>query len=170
MLQDIHIPDAILSQLEKSLLSDKDRQEAATRQQEARLRQHLTMVRRRMDQAYTDKLDGRIPEEFWQAKATEWQQEEQTLLTALRGLEEAAKPERILEGVRILELANKAHSLYLRQSSAEKGKLLRIVLSNCAVDAANLYPTYRKPFDLIFQRAQKGEWWGWGESNSRHAV
>ena len=94
-------------------------------------------------------------------------QEEQTILTALRGLEEAAKPERILSSVRILELANKAHSLYFSQTPLEKAKLLKIVLSNCAVDAINLYPTYRKPFDLIFQRAQKGEWWAWAESNSR---
>ncbi len=39
-----------------------------------------------------------------------------------------------------------------------KAKLLRIVLSTCAIDAANVYPIYRKPFDLIFQRARNEEW------------
>jgi hypothetical protein len=58
----------------------------------------------------------------------------------------------------------------VRQNSAEKAKLLRIVLSNCTINAANVHPTYRKPFDLIFQAAQTERWWGWGESNSRHAV
>ena len=71
---------------------------------------------------------------------------------------DAAKPDRLLDGIRILELANKAHFLYLRQTSAEKAKLLRIALSNCAINAANLYPTYRKPFDLILQAAQTGRW------------
>jgi hypothetical protein len=52
----------------------------------------------------------------------------------------------------------------------EKAKLLKIVLSNCAVDAASVYHTYRKPFDSIFQAAETERWWGWGESNSRHAV
>ncbi len=28
-------------------------------------------------------------------------------------------------------------------------------------------PTYRKPFDMIFERAKTGEWWAWGDSNSR---
>jgi hypothetical protein len=65
---------------------------------------------------------------------------------------------------------NKAHFLYLRQSLAEKAKLLRIVLSNCTINATNVYPTYRKPFDLIFQAAQTERWWAWGESNSRHTV
>lgn len=49
-------------------------------------------------------------------------------------------PEKLLDGVRILELANKAYFLYLRQPPAEKAKLLRIVLSNCKIDAARLDP------------------------------
>ena len=38
---------------------------------------------------------------------------------------------------------------------AEKAKLLKMVLSNCRIDAVSLYPAYRKPFDLIFQRPLK---------------
>jgi len=48
------------------------------------------------------------------------------------------------------ELANKAYFLYVKQPAIEKAKLLKMVLSNCTVDAASVYPTYRKPFDLIF--------------------
>ncbi|MGA2098658.1 MAG: hypothetical protein ABSH39_20375, partial [Candidatus Acidiferrum sp.] len=68
---------------------------------------------------------------------------------------------------RILELANKAHSLYVTQSPAEKAKLLRMVLSNCFVDAVSVYPTYRKPFDMIFERAKTKEWWAWVDLNHR---
>jgi site-specific DNA recombinase len=169
ILQDIRIPDDILRQLETSLLSDPDREQIILRQKIDRLQQRLTTVRRHLDQVYVDKLDGRITEDFWKGKTTEWRDEEQCLLTSIAELNEA-KPERLLDAVRILELANKAHFLYLRQNSAEKAKLLRIVLSNCTINAANVYPTYRKPFDLIFQAAQTERWWGWGESNSRHAV
>jgi hypothetical protein len=57
---------------------------------------------------------------------------------------------------RTLELANKAYFLYLKQpAAAEQAKLLRMVLSNCSVDAGSVYPTYRKPFDLIFQYERK---------------
>ena len=77
----------------------------------------------------------------------------------------AADPERLLDGVRILELANKAYFLYLKQPAAEKAKLLRIVLSNCNIDAASVDPTYRKPFDLIFQRVKIEEWLAAGISN-----
>ena len=72
----------------------------------------------------------------------------------MRELEQAENPERALDRVRILELANQAHSLYVTQTPQKKAKLLRIVLSNCAVDAVSVYPTYRKPFDMIFERAK----------------
>jgi hypothetical protein len=110
-----------------------------------------------------DRLDGKITEEFWKAKSAEWQQEEQALLTSLRELEQTGKPERVLNRVRILELANKAHSLYVTQTPAEKAKLHRMVLSNCAVDAVSVYLTYRKPFDMIFERAKTKEWWALGD-------
>jgi hypothetical protein len=84
----------------------------------------------------------------------------------LQGFEQS-QPDRILNSIRILELANKAHSLYLKQNSAERAKLLRIVLSNCAVDAVSVYPTYRKPFDVIFQRVKTEEWCARRDSNSR---
>jgi hypothetical protein len=32
------------------------------------------------------------------------------------------------------------------------------MLLNCATDSANLTPTCRKPFDLIFQRMKNEEW------------
>ena len=113
------------------------------------------MVRRQgVEQAYVDRLDGKITEEFWEAKSAEWQEEEQALLASLRELEQAESPERALDRVRILELANRAHSLYVAQTPQEKAKLLRMVLSNCAVDAVSVYPTYRKPFDVIFERAK----------------
>ena len=29
--------------------------------------------------------------------------------------------------------------------------------------AVNVYPTHRKPFELIFKRAKTGEWWALGD-------
>src|SRR5215469_3808404 len=165
-LRDIHIPDEVLSQLEKSLLTDKGHEEAFRKEQEQRLRQRLSALRHRLDQAYLDKLDGTITEDFWNRKSADWVSEEQQVLLALQGLEQP-RSERFLDAVRILELANRAYFLYLKQPPAEKARLLRIVLSNCKVDAVSVYPIYRKPFDLIFQRAKNEEWRARRDSNSR---
>jgi site-specific DNA recombinase len=165
-LRNIRIPDPVLAQLEDSLLADRDREQEVRQEKINRLQQRLTTVRRRLDRAYLDKLDGHITEGFWNAKSAEWHEEEGRLLAEISELDQA-KPGRLLDGVRILELAHKAYFLYLRQSPAEKAKLLKMVLSNCSIDAVSVYPTYRKPFDLIFQAAQTERWWTWGDSNPR---
>jgi site-specific DNA recombinase len=167
VLQAIRIPDDVLMQFEESLLSDKTHVETLRKRQAERIEQRLALLRKRPEQAYVDRLDGKITEEFWEAKSAEWQEEEQALLASLRELEQAENPELALDRIRILELANKAHSLYVTQTPQEKAKLLRVVLSNCAVDAVSVYPTYRKPFDMIFQRVKTGEWWSRRDSNSR---
>ena len=166
ILKDIYIPDRVLSELEESLLTSRGREANLQLEQEQRLQQRLTAVRNRLDQAYLDKLDGKITEEFWSRKSADWRVEENQIHMAIRGLADI-KPERMLDAVRILELANKAYFLYVKQPPTEKAKLLNLVLSNCAIDAASIYPTYRKPFDLIFARAKNDEWRARRDSNPR---
>ncbi len=166
ILLDIHIPDAVLVTLQQALLSNNGRDEEIREQQHCLLIQRRSQVHRRLDLAYQDKIDGKITEEFWERKSAEWQTEEQQLSTQIQSTK-AINPERMLNAARILELANKAYSLYEKQSPAEKAKLLKIVLSNCAIDAVSLYPTYRKPFDLIFQMGKTKGWCARRDSNSR---
>ena len=166
ILKDIQVPDAILAQLQNSLLNDEGRTEEITKQQRERNAQRLSQVHRRMDQAYTDKVDGKISEEFWIRKSKEWEGEESQIQASNQVLE-AVTPERFLDAARTLELANKGYFLYVKQDHAERAKLLKMVLSNCAKDAVSLYPTYRKPFDLIFEKAKTKEWCARRDSNSR---
>jgi len=70
------------------------------------------VVRRRIDQAYTDKLDGKISEDFWQRKMIEWQAEEQRIRMAVAGFQDSGSA-RVLDAKKTLELANKAYFLYL---------------------------------------------------------
>jgi site-specific DNA recombinase len=166
VLKDIHVPDDVLTQLEQSL-TDADRNtHQEKKRQQVQLEQRLTAVRRRIDQAYTDKLDGTISEDYWRRKTTEWQLEEQQIQMAIQGLQEAI-PDQLLSAKRTLELANTAYFLYVTQNPAEQAKLLKMVLSNCRIDGVSLYPTYRKPFDVIFQRAKAKEWRARQDSNLR---
>jgi site-specific DNA recombinase len=167
ILKDICIPDEVAAEIERSLELDQSRQKSLAAGERARLEQRLASVRRRMDQAYTDKLDGKISEDFWQRKLVDWQAEEQQLKTALSGLDGSKNGDRLLHAKRILELANKAYFLYLTRKPAEQAELLRKVLLNCAIDGASLYPTYRKPFDLIFQRTKNEDWSGREDLNLR---
>jgi hypothetical protein len=84
-------------------------------------------------------------------------------------MDASAQPQadRVLTAQRTLELANKAYFLYLTQKPAEQAELLRKVLLNCSIDAVSVTATYRKPFDMIFERAKKKEWSGREDLNLR---
>ena len=166
ILKNICIPDEVLISLEELLNCDQERMRTESAANRASLVQRLAAVRKRMDQAYQDKLDDKIPEDFWERKMSEWRAEEQSIQIAISSLQESSA-DRILPAKRILELANKAYSLYLTQNPAEQAKLLRLVLLNCSIDGLSVYPSYRKPFDMIFQRAKNEEWSGREDLNLR---
>jgi site-specific DNA recombinase len=131
----------------------------------ARLERQLEILREHMDSAYTDKLDGKISDEFWTRKQCDWQSEESRLKEQIAGLNRDTFDDRLLDVSRILELAQKPHSLYVTRKPAEQAELLMKVLLNSSIDAVSLYPTYRKPFDLIFKRARNEEWSTPGDVN-----
>ena len=118
-----------------------------------------------MDAAYTDKLDGKIPEDFWERKMSEWRVEEQQVKMAIDGLTSAENGDRALELKEVFELANKAYSLYFTQDTADRADLLRKLCSNFSVDAVSATPTYRYPFNLIYERAKTKKWSGRLDSN-----
>jgi site-specific DNA recombinase len=169
ILKNIQIPDDVAHRIEDSFDRDRESVKAESAAQHERLEKRLLVVRRRMDQAYADKLDGKLPEDFWARKMSEWRTEEQDIEVALHAPSDSYA-DRVLSTKRILELANKAYFLYVTEKPAEQAKLLRKVLSNCSVDAISLYPAYRKPYDSIFERVKKQEWSGREDLNLRPSV
>lgn len=77
-----------MKRISKSLRNDHTRFQNESTPRRERLEQRLANVGRRMDQAYSDKLDGKIPEDFWQRKMSEWRQEEQEIQSAITGLKD----------------------------------------------------------------------------------
>ncbi len=164
-LKGIQVPQEVVSRIVATLRDDEKHKGATLQAERARLDARLTSLRNRMDKAYTDKLDGTIPHDFWERKMTDWRTEEQQVKMAIQGLSSAESSDRALDAQRIFELANKAYSLYVSQDSTEKAKLLQMLFSNCSVGAVSVTPTYRKPFDMIFKRAKLEEWSGRLDSN-----
>ena len=166
-LKDLHVPPEIVSQIVTTVRDDQKQAAGKVSAERTRLEARLTFIRSRMDSTYADKLDGKIPEDFWERKMRDWQTDEQQVKLAIQGLNHAETSDRALDAQRILELANSAYSLYVSQNSVEQAKLLRMLFSNCSVDAVNITPTYRKPFDMIVKRARLEEWSGREDSNLR---
>jgi len=149
-LKGLQVPPEIVAQIVATLREDQNQAESRLEKERARLESRRTSIRNRMDVAYVDKLDGKIPEDFWERKMTEWRTEEQRVKLAMDGLASTQSADRALDAQRVFELANKAYLLYLSQDFTEKAKLLRMMCSNFSVDAVSATPTYRYPFDMIF--------------------
>src|ERR1700677_2185792 len=167
VLKDVSIPEDVVQSISASLERVHLQMRKDATNERARRERELASLYARMDAAYLDKLDGKITEEFWQRKQRDWQAEELRIQSLVSGLGEDQTSERLLNMQRILELAQNAHSLYLTRNPAEKAELLKNVLLNCSIDSVSLYPTYRKPFDLIFNRAKNEEWSGREDLNLR---
>ncbi len=165
VLQDVSLPEEVRIGASLQKANVQMRNQAA--QERARLERELITLHSHLDAAYTDKLDGKITAEFWQRKQSDWQAEEERIKSLIAGLEEGKSNVRLLTMQRILELAQKAYFLYITREPAEQAELLRSVLLNCSIDAISLYPTYRKPFDLIAKRAKCKEWSGREDLNLR---
>jgi hypothetical protein len=75
--------------------------------------------------------------------------------------------EKLGEVLKGIQIPHKAYPLYLTRNPVGQAQLLQIVLLNCAIDGTSIRPTYKKPFDLIFQRAQDQEWSGREDLNLR---
>ena len=65
-------------------------------------------------------------------KAISWQEEQDNVLAGIEKHKDA-NANYFEQGIHILELAQKAYSLYTKQTSAERHRLLNFLLSNCTL-------------------------------------
>ena len=97
---------------------------------------------------YEDKLDGRIDNDFYDRKVGEYRAEQTRIMRDIQA-HGTVNQSYIEDGVRLPELARKAHVLFEKQPPVEKRKLLGFVLSNCTWKEGELTAKYRKPFDVL---------------------
>jgi hypothetical protein len=111
-----------------------------------------------IDVMYMDKLDGRIGNEFFDAKAAEFRVAQCGLMRDIE-THQNANQSYVEDGIRLLELAHQAAALFENQPPAEKRKLLDFVLPNCRWKDGQLEAEYRKPFacSVLVQRKDEGE-------------
>jgi site-specific DNA recombinase len=167
LLRDIRVPETIAQTIVDSLRTEVGRSETQRVEQVAAIQQRLATIRTRMDQIYEDKLDGKIDEQLWERKQSEYREQERSQEASLSSMSKPITKDNVLTVERVFELANKAHFLYLTRNSAERGQLLKSVLLNCSTDGVSLWPTYKKPFDMIFLRARNEDWSGRADLNCR---
>lgn len=130
------------------------------------LERQIKILQNRVDQAYLDKLDGKISEEFWQDRSKTWLMEKESL--SLKLLNHQRADSNYLENANIiLELAKKAPGLFNRAKVAQKRTLMSLLLSNCSMKDGKLDIELKPVFQLIMNTAKSGNWCARQDSNLR---
>jgi hypothetical protein len=131
------IPQPILEWLDDAVLNS-DRTEQAARAQTIRtLQARHDQIKARIEAMYSDKLDGRITQEFFDKQSATWRGEQDGLLRKINDIRNAA-PSPIDEAVDLLRLTSRASELFSQQPAAEQRRLLQVVVEKAAAVRKNL--------------------------------
>jgi hypothetical protein len=95
-LKGLQVPSEIVTQIVETLKRDQQRSSEKTNAERSRLEARMTTIHMRMDDAYIDKRDGKIPEDFWNRKTGDWRTEEQQVRRSLDGLDDVEIGDRVL--------------------------------------------------------------------------
>jgi DNA invertase Pin-like site-specific DNA recombinase len=153
LLKGLAFDEEILGWVKEALLQSHGDEKRFHEEAIGRLRTEYDRLQHRVDAMYVDKLDGRIDQDFFDQKSTEWRVEQTRLLRAIEE-HQVADQDYLTEGVQLLELAGRAYELFRKQKPREQRRLLDFLVSNCIWKDQQLSVAFRQPFDMIWDAAK----------------
>lgn len=165
-LKKISLPKDIVEFTRDALLSshkeEREFRETQVRNLTARYKKLETFI----DKLYTDKLEQTIEHSYWERRTAEYKSEQEDISVRIDALRRS-NTEYMLEGVKLMEIANSASKLFLLMDKDEKRELIGLVLSNPKIKDANIRYDYKKPFDMFVNVTELKKWRERRDSNSR---
>lgn len=157
VLENFHITDEIqdmvLEELHESM-QERFESHIAFAQQ---IEKQITILQNRIDNAYQDKLDGKISEEFWERQTKKWMFEKESLSIQLSQYQK--KDTDYLKNANlILELAKNAATTFKNANFDHKRRFAQKLFSNCFLRGRNLDLELRMPYNLILESSKTGNW------------
>jgi site-specific DNA recombinase len=117
-----------------------------------RLNARHAKLQNRIDQIYLDKLDGEIEDAFYRRNISPWLKEQNDILEKMRR-HQTANENYIEQGIKLLELTQRASTLFSDRTVAEKRELIRFIMPDSILEAGTVIPTFKPPFDIIHRIA-----------------
>ena len=138
--------------IRQALQESHQDQKRYQKEEAAKVRQELEQIEHKQGLLYEDKLAGVIPPDFWQKKFREYEDLKIKLAADIERLSSATN-EYYSDGVKLLELAQRAQSLYFKSTLDEKRQILDFLYQNCTLQGGQVKVEFRKPFDLFVDAA-----------------
>jgi len=124
-----------------------------------RLQSEYSRNETKLHKVYEDKLEGVITEEFFRLKYDEIQQRQIEIQAGIEGLRKK-NSKYFEEGIEIFELMKNLKNQYVKADSAQKHRIMKILVSNCELKGVNTRIYWNKLFDILFEMGQEKKWGG----------
>lgn len=121
------------------------------------IERQIKILQNRVDQAYLDKLDGKISEEFWLTQSKKWLHEKEILSLELLNYQKA-DTSYLESSALIFELIKKAPGLLNHAKITQKRSLISLLLSKCTMKDGNLDIELKPVFQMIMNMGKIGNW------------
>ena len=112
-----------------------------------------------MDALYMDRLQGKINDEQYDRFYEKFVQDKEEITTRLNNLQEA-EDNYYLTSKYVLNLADRAHDLFISSEVEEKRQLVTLVLQNIKMDGKKIVYDVQKPFNLMIEASDSHLWRG----------
>lgn len=164
ILTDIQVSEAMQSMIMEGVRGSLNDKIEYHNNLVSQLEQQIKTLQQRIDQAYLDKLDRKIAEDFWQKHTKTWMNEKEQLTVKLLAAQKADS--HYLDNANlILELSKKAAQLYKIQNSEQKRRLIDLLVLNCSYKDEILDVELKPVFKEIMKIVKTGNWCARKESN-----
>ncbi len=160
----------LLKWVSKALRATNKPQANQRKQQVKKLQAQELVIDNRMSEAYDDKVDGKITEEFYVKKHNEYSKELTQIRVDIEKLKNK-KQSKQYSYSHIFELAQTGAERYLNSTNVEvKREALQTVFSNLQIKEGIVVPQYVKGMEAIAKYGKNNDWLGRRDSNPRMSV
>ena len=142
------IPADVIADLKVALKEMQQLKTEFDNNSEEQIIKQINVLKRRIDGLYSDKLDGKISEEFWHEKNVQWHAEKDALINKLQSLNNSSR--NLYEGFELLlNFCKGAPALFLSAEPARKRQILKLVCSNFIYKDGTLSVVLNSVFDFL---------------------
>ena len=164
ILKQIIVPDEVASRILELIKADRAKENVERSTQIATIRSEISRYENRLDRLYEDHLDGKIDDNLYERKTTEYRDSAENLKTQLTTFE-LSETNRFDTVSHLLEVSRDAHKIFSETDYLGKQKILKKVLSNSELSGKKLLLKLKKPYELMAFCNVNSTWQGHVESN-----
>lgn len=152
------LPEAFAREVARALNATEEQSSARRVERVNDLKLALKACESREDRAYDDFQSGVLDAEAFRRQSQRARADRQKLQAELEDMQRLGSATSRETAQSIIELCRSAKKLYLSRSSQERRDFLEMLLSNPRLRGASLEFDYRKPFLILVEMNETGEW------------